>query len=203
VHGTPRSAGGVLLHAGVLPLPQRRYKFAATAAAVATWQHLGGSGGGSVAAAALARRRWQWRQQGSGGRGSAAVAAAARQPHWRRSDGGNSVAAAVAAGRRRRAAWQQGGGDSTAAAIARQRRWRLHVGVSTKPAAARPTVKVRFAVDVEEVRARMQATERDRRAPIKMAIGWDQRAPIKMGSETTGKNARCSVGESVYSLSHF
>ena len=23
VHGTPRSAGGVLLHAGVLPLPQR------------------------------------------------------------------------------------------------------------------------------------------------------------------------------------
>jgi hypothetical protein len=35
VHGTPRSAGGVLLHAGVLPLPQRRYEFAATAAAAA------------------------------------------------------------------------------------------------------------------------------------------------------------------------
>ena len=39
VHGTPRSTGGVLLHAGVLPLPQWRYKFAATAAAaaVAAW----------------------------------------------------------------------------------------------------------------------------------------------------------------------
>jgi hypothetical protein len=56
------------------------------------------------------------------------------------------------------------------------------VGVSTKPAEARPTAKVRFAVDVEEVRARTQATKRDRRAPIKMAIGQDQRAPIKMVS---------------------
>ena len=35
------------------------------------------------------------------------------------------------------------------------------VGVSTKPAAARPTAKVRFAVDVEEVGTRTQATERD------------------------------------------
>ena len=58
----------------------------------------------------------------------------------------------------------------------------LSVGVSTKPAAARPTVKVRFAVDVEEVCIRTQATERDQRAPIKMAIGRDQRAPIKMVS---------------------
>ena len=79
VHGTPRSAGGVLLHAGVLPLPQRRYKFAVTAAATAAWRQLGGSGDGSAAAAAaLARLRWQWRQHGGGGRGSAAVAAAAR-----------------------------------------------------------------------------------------------------------------------------
>ena len=44
VHGTPRSAGGVLLHAGVLPLPQRRYEFAAIAAA-------------TEAVAALGRRR--------------------------------------------------------------------------------------------------------------------------------------------------
>ncbi len=35
------------------------------------------------------------------------------------------------------------------------------VGVSTKPAAARPAAKVRFAVDVEEVRTRTQATKRD------------------------------------------
>ena len=56
------------------------------------------------------------------------------------------------------------------------------VGVSTKPAAARPTAKVRFAVDVEEVCTRTQATNLDRRAPIKMAIGRDQRAPIKMVS---------------------
>ena len=46
------------------------------------------------------------------------------------------------------------------------------VGVSTKPAAARPAVKVRFAVDVEEVRACTQTTERDRRAPIE--IEWDR-----------------------------
>ncbi len=58
----------------------------------------------------------------------------------------------------------------------------LFVGVSTKPAAARPTAKVRFAVDVEEVCTRTQATNLDRRAPIKMAIGRDQRAPIKMVS---------------------
>jgi hypothetical protein len=45
------------------------------------------------------------------------------------------------------------------------------VGVRTKPAAARPTVKVRFAVDVEEVQA-----------PIKMVAGQDRRAPIKMVS---------------------
>ncbi len=36
------------------------------------------------------------------------------------------------------------------------------VGVSTKPAAARPAAKFRFTVDVEEVRTRTQATERDR-----------------------------------------
>ncbi len=35
VHGAPRSTGVMLLHAGVLPLPQRHYKFAAKAAAVA------------------------------------------------------------------------------------------------------------------------------------------------------------------------
>ncbi len=35
------------------------------------------------------------------------------------------------------------------------------VGGSTKPVAARPTAKVRFAVDVEEVRTRTQATKRD------------------------------------------
>ena len=51
VHGTPRSAGGVLLHAGVLPLPQRHYEFAATAAAAAAWRQLGGSGGGNTVAA--------------------------------------------------------------------------------------------------------------------------------------------------------
>ncbi len=34
------------------------------------------------------------------------------------------------------------------------------VGVSTKPAAARPAAKFGFAVDVEEVRVRTQATER-------------------------------------------
>jgi hypothetical protein len=45
------------------------------------------------------------------------------------------------------------------------------VGVRTKPAAARPTAKVRFAVDVEEVQA-----------PIKMVSGQDRRAPIKMVS---------------------
>jgi hypothetical protein len=33
------------------------------------------------------------------------------------------------------------------------------VGVSTKPAAARPAAKVRFAVDVEEVHAGTRATE--------------------------------------------
>ncbi len=58
VHGTPRSASGVLLHAGVLPLPQMHYKFAATAAATTAWRQLGGSLaaawrqlGGSLAAA--------------------------------------------------------------------------------------------------------------------------------------------------------
>ncbi len=45
------------------------------------------------------------------------------------------------------------------------------VGVSTKPAAARPAAKIGFAVDVEEVRVRTQATERDRQAPIKMVSG--------------------------------
>jgi hypothetical protein len=35
------------------------------------------------------------------------------------------------------------------------------VGVSTKPAAARPTAKVRFAVDVEEVCTHTQATNLD------------------------------------------
>ncbi len=35
------------------------------------------------------------------------------------------------------------------------------VGVSTKPAAARPAAKFGFAVDVEEVHVRTQATERD------------------------------------------
>ena len=54
VHGTPRSASGVLLHAGVLPLPQRRYKFAVTAAA---WRQLGGS-----LAAAEAEARWRRRR---------------------------------------------------------------------------------------------------------------------------------------------
>ncbi len=53
VHGTPRSTGGVLLHASVLPLPQRHYKFAATAAAAA-WRQLGCS---LAAAEAEARRR--------------------------------------------------------------------------------------------------------------------------------------------------
>ncbi len=50
VHGTPRSAGGVLLHAGVLPLPQwqRCYKFAATAAARAAWRQRSGSRGVEV-----------------------------------------------------------------------------------------------------------------------------------------------------------
>ncbi len=46
-----------------------------------------------------------------------------------------------------------------------------NVGVRTKPAAARPTVKVRFAVDAEEVRA-----------PVKMVTGQNQRPPIKMMS---------------------
>ena len=35
------------------------------------------------------------------------------------------------------------------------------VGVSTKPAAARPAANVRFAVDVEEARTRTQATKQD------------------------------------------
>jgi hypothetical protein len=35
VHGTPLSAGGVLLHASVLTLPQWRYEFAATTAVAA------------------------------------------------------------------------------------------------------------------------------------------------------------------------
>ena len=57
------------------------------------------------------------------------------------------------------------------------------VEVSTKLAAARPTAKVSFSADVEEVRARTHPTERDRREPIKMmAIRRDQRAPIKMVS---------------------
>ena len=59
-------------------------------------------------------------------------------------------------------------------------RWRRGVGVSTKPVAARPAAKVRFAVDVEEVRARTQSTKRDQQAPIE--IEWDQGAPIKMVS---------------------
>ena len=42
------------------------------------------------------------------------------------------------------------------------------VGVSTKPAAARPAAKVRFTVDVEEVRAHTQATKWDQQAPIKI-----------------------------------
>jgi hypothetical protein len=49
VHGSPRSTGGVLLHAGVLLIPQRRYKFAATAAA--------------AAAEAAARRQWRWKRR--------------------------------------------------------------------------------------------------------------------------------------------
>ena len=54
VHGTPRSAGGVLLHAGVLPLPQRRYKFAVMAAA---WRQLGGSMAAAETEARRQRRR--------------------------------------------------------------------------------------------------------------------------------------------------
>ncbi len=54
VHGTPHSAGGVLLHASVLPLPQRRYKFAATTAAAAVRRQRGGS---AVAVEAEAWRR--------------------------------------------------------------------------------------------------------------------------------------------------
>ena len=57
------------------------------------------------------------------------------------------------------------------------------VGVSTKPAAARPTVKVRFAVDVKEVRAPIKMVAgQDQRAPIKMVARQDGRAPIKMVS---------------------
>jgi hypothetical protein len=50
----------------------------------------------------------------------------------------------------------------------------VFVGVSTKLAAARPAAKVRFTVDVEEVRARTQATEQDQQAPIKMVTKQDQ-----------------------------
>ncbi len=57
VHGAPRSAGGVLLHAGVLPLPQRHYEFAVMAAVAAAWRQLGGS----VAAAEAEARRQQRR----------------------------------------------------------------------------------------------------------------------------------------------
>jgi hypothetical protein len=121
VHGTPCSASGVLLHAGVLPFPQRHYEFAAPEAATAAWRQLGSSGGGSAAAAvALVRRWWQWRQHGNGGHGSAAVAAAARQRRRQRGNGGGSAAVAAAAGRRWRAARQQGGGNSGVAAIARR-----------------------------------------------------------------------------------
>jgi hypothetical protein len=57
------------------------------------------------------------------------------------------------------------------------------VGISTKPAAARPTAKVRFAVDVEEVQAPIKMVAgQDRHAPIKMVAGQDRRAPIKMVS---------------------
>ena len=54
--------------------------------------------------------------------------------------------------------------------LVRWLRWKRDwsVGVSTKPAAARPAAKVRFVVDVEGARARTQATERDQQAPIKM-----------------------------------
>ena len=50
----------------------------------------------------------------------------------------------------------------------------LTVGGNTKgskPAATRPAAKVRFAVDVEVLRTRTQATERNQQAPIKMVSG--------------------------------
>ncbi len=37
-----------------------------------------------------------------------------------------------------------------------------------KPAATRPAAKVQFAVDVEALHTRTQATEQDQQAPIKM-----------------------------------
>jgi hypothetical protein len=58
VHDTPRSAGGVLLHASVLPLPQWRYKFTATTAAAAAWWQRSSSGGGRVVAAVALAWRW-------------------------------------------------------------------------------------------------------------------------------------------------
>ena len=106
-----------------------------------------------MAAAAAARRRWQL-----------AVSVAV-------GSGGGSLAAAAAAARQRRRHRQRG-----CAAVA------AAVGVTTKPAATRPTANVRFAVDVEEAHTRTQTTKLDQRAPIKMAIGRDQRAPIKMVS---------------------
>ena len=45
------------------------------------------------------------------------------------------------------------------------------VGGNTKPAATRPAAKVQFAVDVEALRTRTQATEQDRQAPVKMVSG--------------------------------
>ena len=94
VNGTPHSAKGVL------PLPQRRNKYAATAEAAAPWWQHGSSGGESTAVAAAAslvrRRLWWWRQH-SGIIGGSTVARSVVAA-WRRRQ------------RRRAACWQHDGG---------------------------------------------------------------------------------------------
>ena len=71
----------------------------------------------------------------------------------------------------------------------------------SKPAATRPAAKVQFAVDMEALCTRTQATKQNQRAPIEMVSGHVHGGLL--GSEAARENPRCTVGESVYLLFHF
>ncbi len=81
------------------------------------------------------------------------------------------------------------------------------VGDNTKgprPTAARLDAKVRFAVDVEaHAVPTTEPTKQDQRAPIKMVTKRAWSSGIYQALRLTGEKPRCSMGEGVYSPSHF
>jgi len=81
------------------------------------------------------------------------------------------------------------------------------VGDNTKGpklTAARPAAKVRFAVDVEaHAVPTTEPTKQDQRAPIKMVSGLAWSPGIYQALRLLGEKPRCSMGEGVYSPSHF